>query len=261
MPASQPKRFEHNLVLAQPASTDTPDAARTTETRGEVISIESAGVERGRGVSKRKLREWVERNKVMVRVDWIAMAAAIALLPIGAIFLVHTIQALPKYVQKSSVRHGVSGPIAPTRSTQTTPKMQDPAKLPLAASIVHKPEPDRAVVVSAIRYTSDATGTVVTVDLNHVPQFQVHRLRSPERVYLDLQKTKVAPTFSRKEIQAHDRLLRAIRVGEHEHGTTRITLGTTEMCEYSVKREPNSSQLRIELRKAQTGQASGAAQN
>ena len=249
MPASQPKRFANNLALAESAP-DASDSSFPTGTKARVIQIESAGAEGARGVSRNhKLRQWIERNIVILRMDWIAMAAAIALLPIGALILVRTNKLFPKSLQKPGAITRVSVTLAQTRVKQELPTTQDkPAALASQASAVHKSH--GIGVVSDVRYTSDSGSAVVTLDLDQETKFEVHRISSPDRIYVDLHNTKLAPVLFGKESQTQVGLLRAIRVGEHERQTTRITLATAQICDYSVTRGPNSSQLRIELRKA-----------
>lgn len=248
MPASQPKRFANNLALAESAP-HAPDSSFPAGTKAPVIQIESAGAEGARGVSRNdKLRQWIERNIIVLRVDWIAMAAAIALLPIGALILVRTNKLFPKSLQKSGAITRVSVPLAQTRAKQALPTAQDKPALASQTSAAHKS--DGIGVVSDVRYTSDSGSAVVTLDLDQETKFEVHRISSPERIYVDLHNTKLAPVLFGKEMQTQDGLLRAIRVGEHERQTTRITLATAQICDYSVTRVPNSSQLRLELRKA-----------
>ena len=243
---------------AEPAPPDTRDASPSTGTMAPVIPIESpaspaekscppaattsedtdapSATVAARPLSlNQKFRLWFERNIAIFRVDSIAMATAIALVPIGALFLMQRSTPFLRSMAKPGAVSSPSRSLTPTRIPQQ--------------NLSHKPGYTGSV--SDVRYTSDSEGAVVTLDLDQETQFEVHRLSSPDRIYLDLQNTKLAPVLFGKNIQTPDRLLRALRVGEHEHQTTRITLATAQPCDYSVTRVPNSSQLRIELRKSQ----------
>jgi hypothetical protein len=156
-------------------------------------------------------------------------------------------------LEKPSARTAASALFAKTPLTPTVTRTHDKTLLPSQAIVT--PKSDRAALVSDVRYTSDSASAVVFLDLDQETQFEVHRLSSPERIYLDLQNTKLAPVLFGKEIQTQDHLLRALRVGQHEHQTTRITLATAQICDYSVTRVPNSFRLRIELRQTKAPQA------
>ena len=190
-------------------------------------------------------RRWIKTN-IIVRLDLIAMATAIALLPFGALFLVHTNESFPRSLGKPRAMTRGSLPLTPTHITRSVRNVQGKSVLVSQGSFLQEPG-----VVADVRYSSDSASAVVMVDLDRETQFQVHRISPPERIYLDLQNTKLAPALLGKTIQTQNRLLRAIRVGEHERQTTRITLATAQFCDYSVNWVPNSSQLRVELRKGQ----------
>jgi hypothetical protein len=257
LPAFRRKRFAKNLALVEsPPSDDSGASPAIVPKAAPVIPIESAGVESARESSGESgIQQWVERN-LLFRADSIAMAAVIALLPIGAMFLVRTDKIFPRSLLRPNTRTTVSLPVAQARKVASVQQREDKAVPASQSTVVRKG--NSAGIVSDIRYTSDADGAVVILNLDPAAQFQVHRLTSPERIYLDLRNTKPAPMVTGKQIQTQGQL-RAIRVGQHERQTTRITLATAQTCDYSVTRVPNSSQLRIELRKAQpTTQASQA---
>lgn len=246
MAASQPNRFDQNLELNEPARPEATGGSATTGTKAPIIPIESAEIERvlEPSASFRSTRS-VHRKFAILGLDLIIMGAAIALLPIGALVLVRINNALPRSLQRSSI---ITAASVQSRA-RPVPTAQDKTVSLSEGSVVRKA--DHTGVVSDVRYTSDASSAVVFVNVDQDTPFEVHRLSSPDRIYLDLQNTKLAPILVGKEIQTEDRLLRALRVGEHERRTTRITLATAQACDYSVKRVQNPSQLRIELRKTE----------
>jgi AMIN domain len=216
---------------------------KSAGTKARVIPIESVGIESARGASTDlRVRQWVKRNILTISVDSIAMAILVAFVPIGALIIVQTNKSFPRFLKKTRGTSVASVHLAQTLKVQGRPVVAS------QGYVVHKP--DRTGVVSDVRYTFDSASAVVTVDLDRETQFEVHRISSPERIYLDLQNTRIAPALFGKQIQTQDRLLRALRVGEHEHQTTRITLVTAQICDYAVSRVPDSSQLRMEVRKA-----------
>lgn len=252
----QPKRFANNLALSENTPSDAPDAssARETKAAAPVIPIESAGAKTVRETSPiHKLKQWAGRNILVLRVDSITMAAVIALLPFAAVFLGQTNIIYPRSLQKIDARTGISVPHSQTRTAGRVPRVQGATVLAFQKNVVHKP--DRTGVVSDVWFTSDSASAVVIVYLDQETRFVVHRISSPERIYLDLQNTKLPPRMLGKKIQTKSQLLRTVRVAEHERQITRITLVASQSCDYSVTRVPNSSQLRIELRRGNRAEA------
>lgn len=190
--------------------------------------------------AKDRMRQWFKRNGSTFRAASIALAALVVSIPIALLFIA---QAPPRSTPSLPSR------VAETAVTQSLADAANKSVREPIATPAEKPLP--TAVIGGIRYTSDSAITVVIVDLDRETQFEVHRISSPERIYVDLQNTKLSPVLFGKEIRPQDRLLRAIRVGEHEPQTSRVTMATTQICDYSVSWVPNSTQLRIELRMAQ----------
>ena len=210
--------------------------------------------------SQKGMKQWFKRNGPTFRAGSITLAALVVSIPVALLLLAQTrIRSIPSLPKPSAITE-LPYPVADPGSTPTSKAHDKNASVPVPATAKQS---IRTGLVSDVRFTSDVATAVVVVDLNQETQFEVHRISSPERIYVDLQNTRLSPALSGKTTQTHDRLLRAITTGEHEHQITRITLATAEICNYSVTRVPGSSQLRIELRRAQTAkedQESKAAQ-
>ena len=198
--------------------------------------------------AKDRMKLWFKRNGPTIRTASIALAALVVSIPIALLFLAqmssHSTPSLPKPAAMT-----VPPRVAETDLTRSLGESAANAVLQPTASPAHKPI--STGVLADVRYMSDFNVTTVILDLNQQTPFQVHRISSPERIYLDLQNTHLLPLLLGKHIQAQDQFLRAIKVGQHEHQTIRVTLVTAQLCNYSVKWLPSSSQLLIELRVAQ----------
>ena len=106
--------------------------------------------------------------------------------------------------------------------------------------------------VTEIRHVATADSISVVVDLEDQVQYDVQRLVSPDRIYLDLRDTTLASNVAAKPMEVHDSLIKAIRVGQPAVGITRIVLVTKDRANFSVRVEPNPYRLVIELRRGAT---------
>ena len=102
--------------------------------------------------------------------------------------------------------------------------------------------------VTAIRYSSITASTTVAIDLEREVKFESYRLASPERVYVDLQDTQLAPNFQGKSLKLSELAVSKMRVAERQRGVTRVALETSGFCEYQTSLVPNPPMLLIEIR-------------
>jgi len=110
------------------------------------------------------------------------------------------------------------------------------------------------VQVTAVRHWSaSASSTTVAIDLQGAVQYEAHRLSAPERIYVDLPDTFLAPGVSVKPIDVSDGLLNRIRVAQSQPGTTRVVLEIKPGATYSVSLEHNPYRLVIELTSPSAG--------
>lgn len=105
------------------------------------------------------------------------------------------------------------------------------AILPAAAQSQGEP-----TTLGAIHYFSDEHSTTVIVELQNLVFFEAHRLTGPDRIYFDLQGTRMPPGLDGKLIQVEvkETFVKKIRVAERGPGITRLVLQTTPGCDYSA---------------------------
>jgi general secretion pathway protein A len=102
-------------------------------------------------------------------------------------------------------------------------------------------------LVTAIRYSSTTAATTVAIDLERGVKFESYRLASPERVYVDLQDTQLAPNFHSKSLKLSELAVSKMRVAEHQREVTRIALETRGFCEYRTRFVSSPPMLLIEI--------------
>jgi N-acetylmuramoyl-L-alanine amidase len=111
-------------------------------------------------------------------------------------------------------------------------------------------DPAGPATVGAIHYWSDDNSTTVTVDLGQLVFFDAQRLTGPDRVYFDLQGTRMPASLHGRLIQVGvgETFVKKIRVAERGPGVTRVVLETTPSCVYSAMIAPDPYRLVVNLR-------------
>jgi N-acetylmuramoyl-L-alanine amidase len=128
-------------------------------------------------------------------------------------------------------------------STQTAKLQPVEAESP-ADDSSHK---GRLPLVTGIRHWSTPDYTRVAIDLEDEVKYEAGRIPSPDRVFFDLQETKLAPELTGKSFQVDDGFLRKIRVAQYQRGVTRVVLEVDPVSEYSAFLLPNPYRLIIDI--------------
>ena len=104
--------------------------------------------------------------------------------------------------------------------------------------------------VTGIQHVSSPGSSVVTVELQEQVQYEAHRLSNPERIYVDLHGTALAPGLFGKTIEVGDELLTRVRIAQPKRAVTRVVLETKGSSDFSVSFESSPSRLVIEVKPA-----------
>jgi AMIN domain len=161
--------------------------------------------------------------------EWLRLSLVAAAL-IAAVFVM-TAKTVAQHAYARSVRLQNAAPSSPARTTQ-------PAGAPAGPA-----------TVGAIHYWSDDNSTTVTVDLGTLVFFDAQRLTGPDRVYFDLQGTRMPANLGGRLIQVvvGQTFVKKIRVAERGPGVTRVVLETTPNCVYSAMIAPDPYRLVVNL--------------
>ena len=103
--------------------------------------------------------------------------------------------------------------------------------------------------ITAIRHWSSGDSSTVVLDLEDQVQYETHRLSKPDRIYVDLHDTTLAPDLAAKTIDIGDSLISRVRIAQPIAGMTRVVLETKGNPNSSVSLEPNPYRLVLEVRK------------
>jgi N-acetylmuramoyl-L-alanine amidase len=118
----------------------------------------------------------------------------------------------------------------------------------------------RTLVTGIWHVSSDDSSTVI-IDMQGEVQYEAHRLSSPERIYIDLHDTSLAPGMFGKTIEIGDARLARVRIAQPTKGISRVVLETTGASDFSVSLRSNPYRLVVEIRKAGQSEHGGALAN
>jgi N-acetylmuramoyl-L-alanine amidase len=142
-------------------------------------------------------------------------------------------------------------PPAPTVEKQAEP----PPAPPVPAAEEETPStPDEKrlapTLVTGVWHVSSADSSTVIIDMKGEVQYEAHRLSSPERIYLDLRDTSLAPGMFGKTIEIGDARLERVRIAQPIKGVSRVVLEIIGAADFSVSLQANPYRLVVEIRKA-----------
>jgi N-acetylmuramoyl-L-alanine amidase len=100
--------------------------------------------------------------------------------------------------------------------------------------------------ISDIRFWRTRDFTRVVLELGRHVKYDVGRVESPERLYLDLFDTRVKPP-SGKTISVEDDMLQSIRVAQFDQNTSRVVLDLADHTEFVISELTNPYRLVIDV--------------
>jgi N-acetylmuramoyl-L-alanine amidase len=109
--------------------------------------------------------------------------------------------------------------------------------------------------VTSIRHWSTPDYTRVAIDVEQNVKFNSQRLDHPDRIFFDLDNTKLASTLVGKSFDVDDGFLKKIRVAQFKPGKTRVVLEVDDLSDYDAFLLPNPSRLIIDIHGKQSGKA------
>jgi len=88
----------------------------------------------------------------------------------------------------------------------------------------------------------------VSIELESMVPYERHCLHNPERVYVDLHGTRLAPQLANQVFPVEKAGLRAIRVAQTRQWTTRVVLDLEAPLQASVANMSYPDRLTLQLR-------------
>ncbi len=119
---------------------------------------------------------------------------------------------------------------ARARTVKAAIKQRAPEK---AAALPSPPPPGLASVYDLRFWTGDSA-TRVVVDLERKVKIESDRISHPDRLWIDLEGTRLHPRLQRREFAVGDGLLEKIRLAPNRDGVVRVVLDFKEVDGYNV---------------------------
>jgi N-acetylmuramoyl-L-alanine amidase len=101
--------------------------------------------------------------------------------------------------------------------------------------------------VTRIRTWNAVNYTRIVIDVEDEIKYQAARIFNPDRIYFDLQRTKLSSTLAGKNLDVPGGYLRSIRVAQNQAGVVRVVLDVDNAKDYSVFLLPNPYRLVIDV--------------
>jgi N-acetylmuramoyl-L-alanine amidase len=120
-----------------------------------------------------------------------------------------------------------------------------------AATSIQTPETSALPRITGLRHWSNTESSTVVIDLQDQVPYEIHKLASPERIYVDFHDTALAAELANRNDAVDDALLSRIKIEQTVPGVSRVELETKNSSNFSVSMEPNPYRLVLEIRSMQ----------
>jgi N-acetylmuramoyl-L-alanine amidase len=101
--------------------------------------------------------------------------------------------------------------------------------------------------VSRIRTWNADTYTRIVIDVGSKVKYQAARISGPDRIYFDIEGTKLSSTLLHKPIDVEGGYLKNIRVAQNQMGVVRVVLEVNRISDYSVFLLPDPYRLVVDV--------------
>lgn len=138
-------------------------------------------------------------------------------------------------------------PVAKKKDVKEVKVSQEKTPDKLPAPVAASPSRANRPLVTGIRHWSTPDYTRVAIDLEAEVKYEAGRVPDPDRIFFDLQDTKLASTLVGKTFDVSDGFLKKIRISQYEKGITRVVLDVDDVSDYSAFLLPNPYRLIIDI--------------
>lgn len=94
--------------------------------------------------------------------------------------------------------------------------------------------PAGRATLSEVRYWSNEDYTRVVLQLDRETEFQKEVLLGPDRIYFDLENTRMDPRMTDQVYEVNGLFIKQIRIGENRPGVTRVVLDFDQISQHTV---------------------------
>ncbi len=121
------------------------------------------------------------------------------------------------------------------------------ASRPVASGEIH-PTAGSRPEVTRIRTWNGDPHSRIEIDVGAQVKYQATRISGPDRIYFDIENTKIDPELLRTGVEVESGgLLKRVRVGQNQQGIARVVLEVDHAKDYSVSLLPDPYRLVVDL--------------
>ncbi len=106
----------------------------------------------------------------------------------------------------------------------------------------------RAAQVFNLRFWSGASSTRVVLDIEKAVRYKYDRISNPDRLWVDLEGTRLHPNLMGKMFPVGDGLLEKIRIGQNKDTTVRVVLDFKDVKDHTIFYLENPTRLVVDVR-------------
>jgi N-acetylmuramoyl-L-alanine amidase len=112
------------------------------------------------------------------------------------------------------------------------------------------PPPRGLAQVFNLRFWSGANSTRVVLDVEKAVHYKYDRISNPDRLWVDLEGTRLHPNLLGKMFPVGDGLLEKIRIGQNKDTTVRVVLDFKDVKDHTIFYLENPTRLVVDVRGA-----------
>jgi N-acetylmuramoyl-L-alanine amidase len=118
------------------------------------------------------------------------------------------------------------------------------------ASPPSAPPPPGLARVYDLRFWSGESSTRVVLDVEKQVRLRHDRIKDPDRLWIDLEGTRLHPNLSHRTFPVGDGLLEKVRIGQNQGDVVRVVLDFRDVKDHSIFYLDNPTRLVIDVRGA-----------
>jgi N-acetylmuramoyl-L-alanine amidase len=148
-----------------------------------------------------------------------------------------------------------------SKAAQRVSRIETAAEIPQPSPPPKKEETPRPIepenrstsLVQNVRFWTTNEYTRVSIDMDIDASFEKFQISEPERIYLDISKSRVGKDFQDRTLAVGDGILKQIRIAQNRTDLVRVVLDCSIIVDYSVSELHNPYRIVVDIRRRSSG--------
>ena len=134
------------------------------------------------------------------------------------------------------------------RAADVKALMKKGARRAAAEAPLPSPPPPGLAQVFNLRFWSGESSTRVVIDLEKEVHYRSDRIADPDRLWIDLEGTRLHPNLAHRSFPVGDGLLEQVRIGQNRDDVVRVVLDFKDVKDHSIFYLENPLRLVVDVR-------------